>query len=475
MRHAAAPHPFRAELAATLHLAGPLALANILQMAVYAIDVIFVARLGQEALAASSLGITVFGLLMWTFSGMTGAVAPLIAAELGRKAHPLREVRRSMRMALWLSVLCGLVGMAICSFGEAIMLATGQAPRVAARAGDFLAILKWAIIPMIVCNVLRIFVSALGRPVFATAITAIAILVNALGNYMLVFGHFGAPALGLEGSALASNITAIATLIAYVVAIRCDRRLRRYHIFGRLWRGEWERFRELVRIGTPIGLTVLAEGGLFGGAAFLMGLIGEAELAGHTIALQVAAFAFQVPLGISQAATIRVGYHYGAGDRHGIALAGWAAMLTGLGFAALSASLMLLLPRTILSVYIDVHNPANSALLAFALQYLAVAAAFQLFDGTQSVAAGILRGLQDTRVPMMIAVTGYWLCGFGTAILLGFHTPLDGVGVWIGLAAGLVFVSVLLLWRWHRRDLLGLVPVHHPPGELGGKIYLEPA
>lgn len=463
MSQAASPSPFRVELGATLRLAGPLVLANILQMAVYAIDVIFVARLGQEALAASSLGVTVFGLLMWTFSGLTGAVAPLIAAELGRRAHPVRDVRRSMRMGLWLSVICGLAGMAICSFGEEIMLATGQAPRVAARADAFLAILKWAIIPMIACNVLRIFVSALGRPVFATAITALAILVNALGNYMLVFGHFGAPALGLEGSAIASNITALATLVAYVLVIRADRRLRRFHILGRIWRSDWQRFREILRIGAPIGLTVLAEAGLFGGAAFLMGRIGEGELAGHTIALQIAAFAFQVPLGISQAATIRVGYHYGAMDRAGIARAGWASMLAGIGFAAFSASVILAMPRTIIHAYVDVNDPANAVMLGFALQYLTVAAAFQLFDGSQAVTAGVLRGLQDTRVPMIVAVTGYWLCGFGTAILLGFHTALDGVGVWIGLATGLVFVSALLLWRWRKREALGLLPGNPPP------------
>lgn len=459
MREPAGPSPFRAELGATLRLAGPLALANLLQMAVYAIDVIFVARLGQEALAASSLSVALFGLLMWAFSGLTGAVAPLIAAELGRRAHAVREVRRSMRMALWLAVLCGLAGIAVCSFGEAIMLAAGQAPRVAERAGSFLHVLKWAIVPMIACNVLRIFVSALGRPMFATAITALAILVNAVGNYAFVFGKLGAPALGLEGSALASNITALATLLTYAMAIRADRRFRRYRILGRWWRPEWERFCEILRIGTPIALTVVAEGGLFGSAAFLMGLIGEAELAGHTIALQVAAFAFQVPLGIGQAATIRVGYHFGAADRLGVGRAGWAALLAGIGFMAFSASIMLLFPRPILSAYVDLADPANAAMTGFALQYLGVAAAFQLFDGTQAVAAGVLRGLQDTHVPMMIAIMGYWLAGFGTAIILGFRTPLAGLGVWIGLAAGLVVVAALLLRRWHRRGQLKLVPV----------------
>lgn len=454
------PSPFRAELGATLRLSAPLALANMLQMAVFAIDVIFVARLGQDALAAASLSVAMFGLMIWACSGLTGAVAPLIAAELGRGRHALRDVRRSVRMALWLAVLCGLAGMVVCNLGEEIMLATGQQPRIAEQAGGFLFILQFALIPMIAANVLRIFVSALGRPVFATAITGLAILINALGNYALVFGNLGAPRLGLDGSALANVLTALVTVAAYCAAIRTDRRLHRYRIFGRWWRPEWVRLRELVRIGIPIALTVAAEGGLFSSAAFLMGLLGEAELAGHAVALQIAAFAFQVPFGIGQAATIRVGFHYGAANAEGMAHAGKAALLVGMGFMILPAGLMLLVPHLILSIYVDVHAPANAAMVGFAVQFLAIAAAFQLFDGTQTVAAGVLRGLQDTRVPMIIAISGYWLVGFATAVALGFLTPLRGIGVWIGLAVGLVVVAGLLLWRWHRREALGLIPVY---------------
>lgn len=447
-------------MVATLRLAAPLALANMLQMAVFAIDVIFVARLGQDALAAASLSVAMFGLMIWACSGLTGAVAPLIAAELGRGRHALREVRRSIRMALWLAVLCGLAAMVVCNLGEEIMLLTGQQPHIAKQAGNFLFILQFALIPMIGSNVLRIFVSALGRPVFATAITGLAILINALGNYALVFGNLGAPRLGLEGSALASVLTALITLAAYGAAIRADRRLHRYRIFGRWWRPEWVRLRELVRIGTPIALTVAAEGGLFSSAAFLMGLLGEAELAGHAVALQIASFAFQVPFGIAQAATIRVGFHYGAANAIGMAQAGKAALLAGMGFMIIPAALMLLVPKLILSIYVDVHAPANAAMVGFAVQFLAIAAAFQLFDGTQTVAAGVLRGLQDTRVPMIIAISGYWLVGFVTAVALGFLTPLRGIGVWIGLAAGLVIVAALLLQRWRRREALGLIPVY---------------
>ena len=449
---------WRGEIGATLALAWPLSLANMAQMLVHAIDVIFVARLGDEALAASSLSIALFGVVIWSLTGMAGMVAALIAAELGSRKHAVREVRRSARMGLWLAAALGALAMVPLSFGEELMLATGQDPRVAAMADRFLAIIMWACVPMLLANVLRNFVSALGRPIFATMITVFAIGVSALANYAFVFGNLGMPAMGLEGSAVASLTVSCFILASYVVAIRADRRLRRYHVFGNWWRPEWSRLRELVAKGTPVTLTILAEAALFSSAAFLMGRIGPTELAGHTIALQLAALAFQVPFGVAQAATIRVGYFYGARDSAGIARAGWSALAIGGGFMLLTASAMLFAPTFIIRLYVDPDAPRNAALVAFAVQYMVVAAAFQLFDGVQAVAAGALRGLQDTRVPMWLALFGYWIPGLGTAIWLGFYTPLEGTGVWIGLAVGLIVVAVLLTWRWARRDRLRLLP-----------------
>lgn len=447
---------WRTELSATLALAGPLALANLLQMLVHAVDVIFVARLGERELAASALGISLFGLLMWAFSGLTGITAALIAEELGRRRHAVREVRRSVRMGLWLAVVSGGVGMALCWSGEAILLATGQGEALAARAGDFLRIIMWAMIPMVAASVLRNFVSALGRPIFATAITALALGASVLFNWMFVFGNLGAPALGLEGSALASVLTSLFVLASYIVAIGGDRRLCRYRILGNWWRPEWARLREIVVIGSPVMMIIIAEAGLFSGAALLMGRIGESELAGHTVALQIAALAFQVPFGVGQAATIRVGYHFGAGDRAAIGRAGWIGIAVAAGFMCLTAGAMLLAPVFLLRIYVDPDAPANAAMVGFAVSYMIMAAAFQLFDGVQAVAAGALRGLQDTRVPMTIAIFSYWVPGYGTAIWLGFFTPLAGFGVWVGLAIGLVFAAGLLTWRWARRDALGL-------------------
>ena len=447
---------WRGEIRATFRLAWPLALANLLQMLVHAVDVVFVARLGERELAASALAIALFGLLMWAFSGLTGIVAALIAEELGRRRHAVREVRRSVRMGLWLAVASGLVGMALCWQGEAIMRLTGQSDALSERAGDFLRVIMWAMIPMVAASVLRNFVSALGRPIFATAITFVALIASLLFNYAFVFGNLGAPALGLEGSALASVLTSLVQLASYVVAILADRRLRRYRIFGNWWRPEWSRLRDLVRLGSPVMVIIIAEAGLFSGAAFLMGRIGEAELAGHTVALQLAALAFQIPFGIGQAATIRVGYHYGAQDHAAIGRAGWTGIAMGGSFMVLTAALMLFAPTMLLSIYIDPAAPKNAAMAGFAIQYMMVAAAFALFDGIQAVAAGALRGLQDTRIPMVIAIFSYWVPGYGVAIWLGFYTPLDGTGVWIGLAIGLVFAAALLTWRWARREKLGL-------------------
>ena len=447
---------WRDEIRATLRLSWPLAAANLLQMLTYAIDVIFIARLGEEQLAASALAISLFGLVMWALSGLTGAVAPVAAADLGERAPALRPVRRAVRMAMWLAVFSGLAGMAICLLLGPLMRATGQETRIIALGLEYNSVLIFSMVPMLFNNVLRSFVSTLDRPVFATAITAAGILVNGVANYAFIFGNLGAPELGLRGAAVATIITSLATLGAYILAIRLDPRLHRYRIFGRWWTPDWQRFWHIARIGTPIALTITAEAGIFGAAAFLMGNIGATQLAAHTVALQIAALAFQVPFGVGQAATIRVGYFYGARDPGGMKRAGWAAIAIGTGFMALTALAMLIIPKPLLAIYIDPWDPKNALLVSFALKYLVVAAAFQLADGLQAVAAGALRGLHDTRVPMWIAAFAYWVPGIGTAVWLGFYTRLEGTGVWIGLATGLVVAALLLTHRWARREKLQL-------------------
>ena len=232
----------------------------------------------------------------------------------------------------------------------------------------------------------------------------------------------GFPRSGLEGSAIASVVTALAMMLAYAAIIQFDRKLRRYRLFGRWWRPEWPRMVEIAKLGAPIALTFTLEGALFGGAAFLMGLIGVVEVAAHAIALNIAAIAFQVPFGIAQAATIRVGMAYGAADRAWIGRAGWAAIVTGTGFMALTATAIWLAPQLFVSVYVDVERAgARAAKSRWRSSISRSARCSSCSTARRRSRRGRLRGLQDTRMPMMIAGFGYWVAGFGTAIFLGFH------------------------------------------------------
>ena len=451
------PADWRAELGALARLAGPLVGANLLQMAIYASDVIFVARLGTEALAASTLAVYLYSVVLFALTGLASAAAPLIAAELGRRRHAVREVRRSFRMGLWLAVASALLFTIPLSQAETILGWMGQDPHASAQAGHFMRILLLALVPAVAGGVMRITVAALGRPGWAMVVAVIALATNVLGNWMLIFGHLGLPAMGLYGSATASVITTWMTIAAFGAILVLDPRMRRYRLFGRWWRPEWPRMGQLIRLGVPIAATMTLEGALFSGAAFLMGLIGVTEVAAHAVALQIAAVAFQVPFGIAQAATIRVGMAYGAIDHAWIGLAGRVALALGIGFMGLTAIALWSAPRLFVHIYLA-DDADNARTIALAVQYLAVAAAFQLFDGAQVVGAGVLRGLQDTRVPMIIAALGYWVAGFGTAILLGFQFGLAGVGIWIGLAAGLAVVAALMLGRWRLRARFGLLP-----------------
>lgn len=455
---ASAPRSAPAEARALLLLATPLVGANLLQMAIAAVDVVFVARLGAVDLAAATLAAFLFNLLSYALIGLTSAAAPLMAAELGRKAHAVREVRRSFRMALWVGLLCSIPVMLVLWQGASLLRLAGQDEQVAARAGRFLLVILAAVPLAVAAGVMRTAASALGRPGWAFLATGVALGIDILGNWALVFGHWGAPAMGLVGSALANLLSFILMALIYAVIIQYDRRLRRYRLFGQWWRFEGARAREICRVGLPIMATWMLEGGLFGGAALLMGLIGVADVAAHAIALNIAAFAFQIPFGIAQAATIRVGIAFGSGDCRWVAIAGNVALVFGIGVMAITAAIIWIAPRALIGIYVDPAAPANAAVVALALEFLAVAAVFQLADGAQAVAAGVLRGLQDTRMPMMIAAFGYWVIGFGSSVALGFATPLAGSGIWWGLAAGLLTVAILLVGRWSARGRLGLLP-----------------
>jgi MATE family multidrug resistance protein len=305
--------------------------------------------------------------------------------------------------------------------------------------------------------VLRSFLSTFDSTRIILVITLGGVIVNAITNYLLMFGNFGLPRLELRGAAIATVLTNLFMLGAMLTYVLRHRRFKRFNILIRFWKPDWPRFREIFRIGTPIGLTVLAEVGLFAAAAILMGRLGTDELAAHAVALQCASLAFMVPLGLGIAATVRVGVAYGRKDTEGIRKAGWMSFLLGTGFMAVSALAFILFGPVIVALFLDPALPQNQNALMFAATYLAIAGLFQIVDGAQVVAAHALRGLSDTKVPMVMAIFGYWLVGLPVAWLLGYVLDMRGVGIWLGLAAGLAFVAVLLVGRFALRERLGLM------------------
>ncbi|MEO8668280.1 MAG: MATE family efflux transporter, partial [Bauldia sp.] len=273
----------------------------------------------------------------------------------------------------------------------------------------------------------------------------------------LIFGHFGLPRLELAGAGIATVLSSTVLFVGLAVYLMVDRKFRRYRFFGRFWWADWPRFAELWRLGIPIGLGLAFEVTVFNVAALLMGIIGASSLAAFAIALQVASLTFMVPLGLAQAVTVRVGLAFGAGDVEGIRRAGWTAFAMGVGFMTLTALTMIFAPLPIVGVFVDLGAAGNAAVIGLAVSFLALVGMFQVADGIQVVGAGMLRGLHDTRVPMIFAAIGYWGIGLPLGLLLAFAFGLEGRGVWIGLAAGLAIVATLMTMRWIARQRLGLL------------------
>jgi MATE family multidrug resistance protein len=458
------PHAFTrtawlAELRAMLALGWPLVLTNVAQIALTTTDVIVLGRLSAEALAAAALGVNLYLAILIFAIGLITATSPMMAEAIGRKLHVVRDIRRTFRQGLWSAAIISVPAWLVLWHTEAIMLLFGQEARAAADAQTFMHMLQWGFLPTLGFIALRSFVAALQQPKWALVVTGITILFNIAANWVLVFGHLGLPAMGLRGSGLATTLSNLFLFVSFALVAIYHRKFRRYHLFGRWWRADWPRFAKLWKLGVPIGATMAFEITVFNAAVFLMGQFGTAALAAHTIVIQIASVSFMVPMGLSQAATVRVGQAYGAGDRDAITRAGWTAFALGVGFMASMSALMLLAPLTLIGAFIDVGNAANAAVVELAISFLFFAAVFQIADGAQGVAAGMLRGLQDTRMPMIFALVGYWGFGMPLSLLLAFKFGFGGQGIWIGLAAGLLAVAIVMVWRWTMRERLGLVKV----------------
>jgi MATE family multidrug resistance protein len=449
------PGAWSRELRSTLALAWPLILANLTQQVIQATDVLLMGRLGATQLAAATLALN----LTWTFSifllGLITASSPMMATALGQRSNAVRDVRRTFRAGLWLiAIVMPPYWLLLWHAGD-LMLAFGQSPELARQGQTFLRAYMWLVAPWLLFQLLRNFVAALERPRIVLWLSLGGIALNALVSWSLMFGHFGLPALGLVGSGLGSTITWLIMCGALTAVIATDRRFRRFRLFGNWWRFDRQRTVAMVKLGWPIGATMGLEIGVFALAAYFMGWIGAPAVAAHAIALQLAALTFMVPLGLGQAATVRVGRAVGRDDPDGITRAGWTAWVLGLLFMGTMALVMWSVPHRLITLFLD-DVPANAAVIALAVSFLRVAAAFQLVDGAQVIGAGMLRGLHDTRWPLLFALFGYWVVGLGIGSWLAFSRDWKGVGIWIGLASGLAAVAVLMLGRWLLRERLGL-------------------
>jgi MATE family multidrug resistance protein len=303
---------------------------------------------------------------------------------------------------------------------------------------------------VLIFNVLRAYATTLQHTRPVLIVTLLAIPFNALVTYGLIFGAFGLPRLEVFGAGLGSSVTNAVMALALLWIVRHRLPFRRHHVLGRIWRPDWPKFLAIHRIGVPIGLFILLEVGIFAGSAQIVGYIGVYELAAHQIVLQLASITFMVPLGIGQAVTARVALARGRADPIGARVAGQTAMLLAATFMSCTALVFWFVPGPLIRPFLD-GSPASLEVLAFATSYLAIAAVFQIVDGLQVTAAHALRGLQDTRVPLLVAAFGFWILAFPTAVVLGLFTPLEGQGVWLALALGLATAAVLLIRRFLRQ------------------------
>jgi MATE family multidrug resistance protein len=447
---------WRAELAETIRLALPIALTQLGQIAMMTTDLALLGRLGEATVAAASLGNAVAFTCYVVGMGLMSAVAPLAAQAYGGRKP--RMVRRALRVGLWAAVMLGLPLILVQLNGGRLLLALGQSAETAASADRYLMGLAWGTVPGWWFIALRGFMGALNRPQPALWITLAAIPLNALLAYALIYGAFGLPRLDLLGAGIATTIVnicqcAAALWIAYALAP-----FRKLHVLGSFWRADWTLLGRLVALGVPISGGFLLEYGLFAAAAPLMGVIGTTALAAHQIALTVAAILYMVPFGISIAATVRVGHAVGRRDTVATRRAGLAALVLAAAFMAAMTIAVIgtrdLIPRLFLG---DAASD-TSATVALAAGLLLVGSTFFIADGMQAIAAGALRGLNDTRVPLLLSALSFWVVGFTAAYGLGFPAGYGAYGVWVGLSLGTAVYAVLLVLRFQVLTRRGYLP-----------------
>lgn len=434
------------EIKACLALAIPLAGAQLAQSAVSFVDTVMMGWLGSETIAAGGLAAMMFNTLLITSTSLISAVSPLSAEAYG--AGKLKQVEKVVRQGLWLALVLSIPLTLLLLNAASLMQFLGQEPATVALSETYLKAIAWGMFPGLGFAVLRFFTSALSltRPIIIVMLAGTVL--NIVGNYVLMLGKFGLPALGLAGIGWASAISLWSMFIVLAVYCLFQPQLRQYQVFQKLHHFDWRVLGNLLRVGIPIGILTGTEIGLFTVTAFLMGQLGTVTLAAHQIALQTAALTFNVPLGIALATTVRVGQQLGKHDRSGSQLAGFVGIGLGAAFMAAMAVVVWLIPERIVSLYLDINNPVNAEVVALAKVLLGIAAVFQIADGVQVTANGALRGRQDTTIPMLIGLFAYWCVGLTSGYILGLQLGYGGAGLWWGLAIGLAVAAVILTWRF---------------------------
>jgi MATE family multidrug resistance protein len=439
---------WRVELREMTRLAAPIVLTQLAWVAMMTTDIAMIGRLGADALAGASLSLMVFFLGYVFCFGVVTATAGLAAQAYG--ARRPRQVRRVVRQGLWVTLVLTLPMVAVFAFTETILDALGQPAETLPPAGRYMSALMWALPPAIAFAVLRNFVSALSRPMVALWVMLTGVPLNALLDYALIFGNLGMPQMELVGAGIATAAVNAAMFVALLAIAATRKPFARYAILARFWRPDWRQFRRIFRIGLPIAGTMLLEGGFFIGAVFLAGQFGAAVIAAHMIAMQLPHITFMAPMGLAQAATVRVGQAAGRGDAEGAYRAAWIAIAVTLAFMTAMSVIVLQIPQLFASAFLDHARPDSAAVLALAATFLFYAALFQIVDGVQAVAAGALRGVNDTAVPMMLAAVSYWAVGLACSLSLAFLVGMEGSGLWLGFVCALTCAAALLTGRLRR-------------------------
>jgi MATE family multidrug resistance protein len=438
------------ELRAMVALAVPVVLSELGWMAQGIVDTIMVGKLGPAAIGAVALGNAVCYTPALFGMGLLLGLDTLVAQAYGRRDHD--DCHRWLAQGVYLALIVAPPVMLVIGLASFGFTRFGIIPEVAGPATGYLRILNLGTLPLLLYAGARRYLQGVGQVRVITVTYVIANLVNWLGNWVLIYGKWGMPALGVNGSAISTCVARLAMAVALLgFAWRYER--RRGHPLFRHWAGpDWARMRQLVRLGAPAAGQILLEVGAWNLGTVSAGWLTPAQLAAHQIALSYASVTYMVPLGISAAAAVGVGHAVGAGDMGRARRAGWLALALGTGFMLLAAVVFLVAPGPLIALY-----TRDPQVMAIGPSLLWVAAAFQIFDGIQTVCTGALRGLGETRIPMLANLVGYWVLGLPLGLSLCFLLRWGIYGTWIGLTLALIVISVTLLARWRRDSARMLV------------------